>query len=412
MSLSTLDWLILLILSVSLAISIYYLVSLKQAVLQLPRALSVAGGMDNSVDDRPILHPFPQIAVIIPAFNETENIEDCVRSVLASSPLSETFLQVWVVDDQSTDNTLSILQTLQKQLADSRLNVLVGEPRPQQELWTGKNWACYQAAQKARGDWLLFMDADVRLKPRAIEAVVQTAIERQLDLLTCVPEIVCGSLIEWLVQPFMFINVLVSFNFKAVRDPSTTTAYALGPFLLFRQSTYRTIGGHATVASCIAEDVAFARKIKEKGFKLQPILAANLTSLRMYRTWSALWEGWTKVLYVGANYNILLMLLLAFVMLMLYSVPWLGLGLALDRLITGRAIGWVELLLSSSGILLQYNIRSIGSRALGTSTRYWWLQSLSGILIASLAIASVIKAKTGWGWTWRGRSLKEMKKRL
>lgn len=412
MPLSPLVWTTLLILFVSLGISIYYFVSLNRAVQQLPRALPAPFSLNGSWGDRTNPPTCPQIAVIIPAFNETENIEDCVRSVLTSSLLPDTFLQIWVIDDQSTDNTLSILQTLQTQLADPRLNVLVGEPRPQQEIWTGKNWACHQAAQKARGDWLLFMDADVRLKPGAIEAVVQTAIERNLDLLTCVPEIVSGSLVEWLVQPLMFINLLVSFNAKAVRDPNTKIAYALGPFLLFRRLAYCAIGGHAAVGEAVAEDVAFARKIKANGFKLQPALATDLASLRMYRTWAALWEGWTKVLYVGANYNILLMVLLVFVMLMLYTIPWFGCGFALYYLMIDKVIGFLVSLLTGSGILLQYFIRSIGSRVLGTSVRYWWLQSLSGVLIAVLAIASVIKAETGWGWTWRGRSLKASRKKL
>lgn len=405
MTSSYLDWVLLLVLPSSLCISIIYLISLYQAVWQLPRASVAAPAHHRPTTAELADDGLPQVAVIIPAFNETENIEDCVRSVLASSLQSDLTLQIWVVDDQSTDDTLYILQTLQRQLGDPRLHVLVGAPRPAQPIWTGKNWACHQAAQKADGDWLLFIDADVRLKPGAIEAVVQTASDRHLDLLTCIPQIVCGSLIEWLVQPFMFINVLVTFNSKVVRDPTSATAYALGPFLLFRQSAYASIGGHLGVAHRVAEDVALAGNIKRNGFKLQQILGTNLASLRMYRNWSSLWEGWTKVLYVGANCSMPLMVLLAFVMLMIYSVPWLGLGLSVHQLLIGSLLSGVELLLAIAGILVQYTIRRIGSRALGTSSCYWWLQGLSGGLIAVLAIASIIKTETGWGWTWRGRSL-------
>ena len=398
----------LLILLISLMTLLGYLKALSQAVVQLPRINS------SEMPDQLVLPKLktPTVSVIIPAFNEAENIEACVRSVLNSSQLSVEFLEVWVVDDQSTDDTLVILNTLQQNLADPRLKVLCGLQRPEAQIWTGKNWACYQAAQKATGEFLLFIDADVCLKPGAIAAVVQAAIAEQIDLLTCIPAVVCGSLLEWLVQPLIFINVLVAFNSKLVKNPNTKTTYALGPFLLFRNSTYRAIGGHQAIAGEIAEDVAFARKIKHGGFKLKHVLGPNLATLRMYRTSAALWEGWTKVLYVGAQRSLSAMGLLAFVMLAIYCVPWLGLILTLHQLFTaGTPLYGVELGLAGLAIWLQYKVRSIGSAALGTSTQYWWLQSFGGLLIAVMAIVSVIKAETGWGWTWRGRSLRPKKRR-
>ncbi|MBW4662414.1 MAG: glycosyltransferase [Drouetiella hepatica Uher 2000/2452] len=354
---------------------------------------------------------FPVISVIIPAFNEEENIEDCVKSVLISTRLSPELLEVWLIDDQSTDRTLEILQTLQAQESEPRFKIIAGLPRPKDQLWNGKNWACHQGAEQARGDFLLFIDADVRLKPKAVSAVVQTAIDQQLDFLTCIPAIVSGSLIEWLVQPLMFINVLVTFNSKAVKDPRTKTTYALGPFLLFRADAYHTIGGHRAIAAEVAEDVAFARKLKHNGFRMQQILGRNLATLRMYRNWRTLWEGWTKVLYVGADRSVPLMLLLATVMLMIYTVPWLGFMIAIGKVLTHLTLFHLAMTgLTSLAILLQFWVRHWGSQALGTSMKYWWLQGAGGAIIAVLAIASIIKTETGWGWTWRGRKLSAVKK--
>ncbi|UBF30409.1 glycosyltransferase family 2 protein (plasmid) [Kovacikia minuta CCNUW1] len=354
--------------------------------------------------------PLPKISVIIPAFNEEENIEDCVKSVITSTQRSAAQLEVWIIDDQSTDRTPEILQTLQMQLADPRLNLIAGLPRPSDQVWTGKNWACHQGASLAKGEFLLFIDADMRLKPDAISAVVQVAIAHQLDFLTCIPTIVCGSLIEWLVQPLMFINLIVSFNSQAVKNPKAKTSFALGPFLLFRASTYNEIGGHQSVAGQIAEDVAFARKLKHGGFKLQQFIGTDLASLRMYRNWQSLWEGWTKVLYVGAQQNFGLMVLLMIVMILVYTIPWVGLAIATVQVLqNSTAILWAEIGLAGLAIVLQFWIRKLGSQALGTSTKYWWLQSIGGFLIALLAITSVIKAETGWGWTWRGRKLVSVK---
>lgn len=403
MFLNDVDLILLTVLSVSILTLTAYLISLHQAIKQLPKITTHSEGTFSEVE-------LPKISVIIPAFNEEENIADCVQSVVSSTRLSAKQLDVWIVDDQSSDRTPEILQALNIQLADPRLNILTGKPRPTDQFWTGKNWACQQGAERANGDFLLFIDADVRLKPDAISAVVATAIAQQLDFLTSIPTIVCDSLVEWLVQPLMFINLTISLNSKVVKNPKTKTTYALGPFLLFRASTYNAVGMHRAVAGYPAEDVAFARRLKQSGFKLQHYLGANLASLRMYRNWSALWEGWTKILYVGAQRSVMLMLLLIWVMLLIYTIPWIGFVIAIAQVLKHpNLFHFAEMGLTGLAILLQYQVRRQGSRALGTSTKYWWLQSLGGLLIAVLAIASIIKVETGWGWTWRGRKLVSVK---
>jgi cellulose synthase/poly-beta-1,6-N-acetylglucosamine synthase-like glycosyltransferase len=298
--------------------------------------------------------------------------------------------------------------SLKQQFQDPRLKLLQGLPRPTGEVWTGKNWACSQAVTHAKGQFLLFIDADVRLKSGAIAAAIQVAHREKIGLLNCIPQVVCGSVIEWLVQPLIFVSMVISFNQPAVRDPKQDIAYAAGPFMLFDRGAYEHIGGHRAVAHEIAEDVALARAIKQHQFKLRYYLGANLASLRMYTSWTTLWEGWTKVLYVGAWRSVGLMLLLATIMVSLYTVPWFGLGILLAK---GFSLGWtlidsLAIALIGLALSLQYYLRSLAAQALQCPPKYWWLQSLGGLLVAVMAIVSVIKAETGWGWTWRGRSLK------
>lgn len=355
-----------------------------------------------------LLTATPLISVIVPAYNEADNIQACVTSILNSTTLSSEYLEVWVVDDQSTDETWAILTSLRQQFQDSRLNLLQGLSRPTSEVWTGKNWACTQAVAHAKGQFLLFIDADVRLKSGAIAAAVQVTQQQKISLLNCIPQVVCGSVIEWLVQPLIFISMVISFNQPAVRDPKQDMAYAAGPFMLFDRGAYEQIGGHRAVAQEVAEDVALARAIKHHQFKVQYYLGANLASLRMYTSWTSLWEGWTKVLYVGAWRSVGLMLLLAVIMVSLYTVPWFGLGILLTK---GFSIGWnlidsLAIALIALALGLQYYLRSLMVQALQCPPKYWWLQSFGGLLVAVMAIVSIIKAETGWGWTWRGRSLK------
>jgi cellulose synthase/poly-beta-1,6-N-acetylglucosamine synthase-like glycosyltransferase len=140
--------------------------------------------------------------------------------------------EVWLIDDQSTDETWAIAQTLDRQLGDPRLKLLAGAPRPEGEAWVGKNWACTQAATLIKADYMLFLDADMRLKPKAIETAIMAAVQNQADLLSCAPAIVCGHWAEWLIQPLMIGILLAGFPFAAVNDPQDETAFATGQFML------------------------------------------------------------------------------------------------------------------------------------------------------------------------------------
>ena len=398
-------WLLLIVLSSSIIGIAIYSARLRYSVLQASRLHPV-----TNLEFGEFLPPKnPQISVIIPAYNEADNIEDCITSVLNSTKLSADYLEVWVVDDRSTDETLAIAQTLQTNLNDPRLKILAGKQRPQDQIWTGKNWACLQGATQAKGDFLLFIDADVRLKPRAIETVVRVAKQEQIDLLSFMPALVCSSLAEWLVQPLMFNNLLVSYNFAAVNNPKTKNAVAVGPFMLFRSSAYEKVGGHQAVASNVMEDVALSQLIKNSGLKLRYVLGADVAAVRMYSSWSALWEGWTKVVYIGANRNLFLILSWVLLTLLIYPIPWLALVILFGKLL-GNPLGTAEAIaigLALGAILLQYDLRRVGGKVYNCSTRYWWLSGLGGVLLMAIAIGSAIKTETGWGWTWRGRSLKQ-----
>ncbi|MEG3919493.1 glycosyltransferase family 2 protein [Microcoleus sp. T3_A4] len=397
----------------SLIVSRAYTKNLRRSVENAPRTDT------NSARPSPeSAANFPKVSVIVPAYNEAENIRDCAIAILESTPLSVDNLEVLIVDDRSTDDTLAIGQTLQQHLNDPRLKILAGQPRPTNQYWAGKNWACAQAVQIATGDFLLFIDADVRLKPGAIETAIATAETEKIDLFTCMPALVCECLAEWLVQPIMFNHLAVCYDFTAVNDPSKTdSAFAGGPFMLFRRSGYEKIGGHEAVAGEIVEDVELARRIKRAGLKLGLYSGSNLASVRMYRSWSALWEGWTKNLYLGANRSWGLMVYMAAIMFFIYPMPWIGLFIILKQIISVFPLSSSVFSLPSSFFLLpssflviiviwqHYNLRRLGAEISECPTKYWWLGGLGGALVAAMAIGSAIKTETGWGWTWRGRTL-------
>jgi cellulose synthase/poly-beta-1,6-N-acetylglucosamine synthase-like glycosyltransferase len=376
---------------VSLGGLVGYFVRLKQAIAFLPQ-------FSPSLDLNPTT-----VTVIVPAYNEADNIEACVTAILHSTDLNPQQFKLWVVDDQSIDRTWQLLQAF----SDPRLHLLAGTPRPKDQTWQGKNWACVQAAEATASEFLLFIDADVRLEVGAIETILRTMQQQDVDFLNCIPALVCGSLGEWLIQPLIFMNLLLSLGSKAVRDPNSPTAFAAGPMMAFRRSAYAAIGGHRAVAEYVAEDVALARRIKQAGFNTQYWLGARLARLRMYRSWSALWEGWTKVLYVGADRQVSLMAMMGMVMVILYGVPTAGVLVLLNLgLHPAGSLYNLGLLASTMlALAMHYKLRQLIAQALDSQTNYWWLQGIGGILVAVMALVSVVKAETGWGWTWRGRQL-------
>ncbi len=360
--------------------------------------------------------PIPQVLVsidvMIPAYNEASNIESCVRSVLNSSDLSPTQLTVWVVDDQSNDRTWEILTQLALE-GDDRLKILQGSDRPEGEIWMGKNWACAQAMDQATGEYVLFIDADVQLQPGAIETAVSAAMENQWDLLTGWPTIVCGCLGEWIAQPVVASMFSLSFQPKSIEDPKSETMFAVGPFMLFRREAYDRVGGHRALRSEIVEDVELARAIQQAGLSLHFGYLGDLALLRMYRTFGALWEGWTKNWHLGSKRNTQATFYSALIALLAFSLPWFNVGLTTMNLWQARGSGglqvWALGAIEIAAILFlirQYQIRQRLEAVMNLSARYWWLGGLGGWVVAAIAIASWVKTETGWGWTWRGRSLK------
>jgi glycosyltransferase involved in cell wall biosynthesis len=365
--------------------------------------------LGDSINSAPVLsfspiENYPSISVIIPAYNEEINIRDCVQAVLASEYPDN--LKVLIADDQSTDQTRAIAQELADQ--DPRVQLVNVPNRPTDKIWRGKNWACAQAADLATGDYLLFIDADVRLEPRAIAAAVAEAISTKCDLLSCAPQIVCGCFSEWLVQPLIMSAIAIGFDFTAVNDPTDKTAFAAGMFMLFRHDTYTKIGGHTAVAAEPVEDVELARLVKGQGLNLRFMLAIALVKVRMYQSFATLWEGWTKNYYMGSQCNLSGTLYSAFVFLLIFLVPWLGASIGIYELATVPIkTGWelAILLLALVAIALQFNLRKANAEQFQQPLRYWYLGWLGGILITGIAITSIIKTETGWGWTWRGRTL-------
>jgi len=370
--------------------------------LGLQRMFSVAPRLKPGQD---VAAPDTSLTVVIPAFNEAYNIEACVASVLANQPPCRDW-SVVVVDDESSDATVD--NALRAGSAVPHFRLIKAGPRPVNERWVGKNWACSRAVDQVSSEWLLFIDADVRLKPDALKRALAQALDEQADLLSLAPRLSCGCLAEWMVQPIMASLLGLGFPILETNDPASPVAFAAGPFMLFKASTYAQIGGHRALAGEVVEDLALARAIKGGGHRLRYLLGLDAVDLRMYSDLASLWEGWTKNWFLGLDRDPVKALGAALVVVLMFTVPWLLLPASLLLLwlqpLLASAWWWV-LALASLAILQQLLLRLWTRSNFDVPLSYWWLMGAGGLLVGAIGPVSIWRTRTGRGWTWKGRAL-------
>lgn len=230
------------------------------------------------------------ISAIVPARNEEAVIAACIESLAAQPEVGE----IIAVNDQSDDRTPELLRELALRIP--RLKV-VDAPAPPAG-WVGKNHAVWLGAQQAAGEWLLFTDADAELQEGATAKALELAKEHEASLVSFSPEQVLENWYEKALIPFVYVRLAQKFSFEQVNDPESNAAAANGQFLMVRRDAYQAAGGHAAVHGEVLEDVALAKKVKASGARVWFGYSDGLVRVRMYRSFSAMWEGWKKNLFV------------------------------------------------------------------------------------------------------------------
>ncbi len=233
------------------------------------------------------------LSVVVPARNEADCIAACLQSLANQSEsifALGTDWEILLVDDGSTDSTRAIAESI----ARSRPGITLLDPDPLQPGWTGKANACHTAAQRARGQWLLFTDADTVHQPGSLRRALHEAEKHSVGLLSYSPRQLVSGLLQRALMPLVFAELALAYPPAKVSDPALRLAAANGQFMLFHASAYREIGGHAAVRNSILEDVELASLIKRRKLGLRFRTAPEALATRMYRTTSAMIEGWTK----------------------------------------------------------------------------------------------------------------------
>jgi hypothetical protein len=323
----------------------------------------------------------PPVSAIIPARNEEQSIAACVESLLAQM----ADLEVIVADDSSTDGTAAVVGAISQR--DPRLRIIRVPPLPPG--WTGKNHAVAQGAAAAGGEWLLLTDADTIHAPGGLEPVLASAERDGIDMLSLSPEQLAVAWWEKAVIPRIYRELEKLYSFDRINDPAQPDAAANGQYILVRRSVYEALGGHAAWRGEILEDVALAAAAKRAGYCLRFASGTGTVRTRMYRSFGAMWQGWSKNLYLlyGRRPGRVLAAVGAVVILDL-------LPLAFVTTWPAPALLW----LAARHIWFGVRLRRAAARV--RLAAYYLPGSL---LFAAIALNSLLRHSAGLPLAWKGR---------
>lgn len=327
-----------------------------------------------------------RVSALVPARDEAGAIGHCLHTLRAQEGVGG--LEILVLDDRSSDGTAHVVA--HHVAADPRVRLLVGDCEPPAG-WLGKAWACHRLARAASGDVLVFVDADVRLEPRAIAAAVHLLRDAELDLVSPYPRQGADSTAERLVQPLLqwsWLTFLPLRLAESSRHRSLTASN--GQFLVVDATAYHRAGGHAAVRNRVVEDVALCAAVKSSGGRGGVVDGTHLAHCRMYAGWPALRDGYAKSLWSA------------------FGSP--GKAVAVAGLLTavyvgpvvaatfGRRLGWLAYAAAVLGRVL------VGRR---TGARVWpdaFAHPASIVALDGLVARSVIEHRRGT-LRWKGRLL-------
>jgi len=305
--------------------------------------------------------------------NEAANVHEVLDSATKQEGIAE--LKILVLDDQSTDETGDLLAAQN----DPRIQTFRGEDLPQG--WLGKNFASHQIASRSDAEYLVFIDADVRLSPKAIASSIAMMNQLNLDFLSPYPRQIAISWLESLVQPLLQWSWFASVPLRlAERLPRRSMAVANGQFFLVRASAYRKSGGHQEIKSEVLDDIELARLLISKGFRGTVADGSKIAHCRMYSSPKELIAGYAKSQWRAFG-NIAGSALMALILLCSSIIPLIA-GLL------GSPWGWIGFFaIVATRLAVAAKTQSVISSA--------WLHPLS-------ALAWIALIKYSWIQKWRG----------
>ena len=336
----------------------------------------------NRLSDPSLREPLPDaplVSVLVAARNEERAIARCLGSLLGQRyPRYE----IIVADDRSEDATPEILR---EQFPSVRAVRIPSLP----EGCAGKSHALAVAAREARGDWLLFTDADTVHSPLSIQVPLAWALRNGVGALSLLPHPACEGFWEKTVQPIVGIMLFMLFPLPRVNRDRSRTAFANGQYLLIRRDAYARIGGHEAVQSFPLEDIAMAQNAKRAGIRFRLLCGREMFECRMYTSLRKLITGWERIFFLVFSDFIWALPLVAACVAVFDLLPYLA------------APWWPRLALAQ--LILMHLAAERGYAFIGADRRYIFAHPLGCAVAIGILMGAFWKKVSGRGVLWKGR---------
>ncbi len=305
-----------------LVLNIYAVVLLAVAALVFALVLVIRLRLPRAANAPAMNGPWPNVSIIVAAMNEAGTIEPALRSLLA---LDYPGLELIVVDDRSTDATGAILDRMAAEHA-GRITALHVDRLPAG--WLGKCHALHVAAAHARGEWLLFTDADVLFEPSAVRTAVAFASARRADHLVMFPRMLWKGYVEAALLSFFTMVFTIVYRIWMVESRSMRAFVGVGAFNMVRREVYDRFGGHEALRLEIADDLMLGLLVKRHGGRSTAVRAEDQVRVRWREGARDTVRGLERSGFAGIGFNIPMaiatVLLCAFVLLAPYALlPYL-----------------------------------------------------------------------------------------
>ncbi|MGC4031371.1 MAG: glycosyltransferase family 2 protein [Tepidisphaeraceae bacterium] len=269
----------------------------------------------------------PLVSILIPAKDEGPVIADCIRDVLSQD---YPRFEIIAINDRSTDDTGRVLdEVAANAAAPMRVLHIDGLPTG----WLGKCHALSKGVESARGEWVFFVDSDVRLQPEALSKLAAVALARQYDAISILTRIETHTFIERLMLPLLASTWMTVFQGDQTNEESENEkALANGQVFLIRASAYHKVGGHAAVRDRIVEDVELMRLLKKNEFKTRFLTGPHLAATRMHTSLNQMFNGWARIFAGTARGSVWPMVrTIAFLLFCVMSLLPAAIGVALTN---------------------------------------------------------------------------------
>ena len=382
----------------------YWIAGVILALAWFSRVVDAALGMPSVVDiskpewDRnPVASSGnPRVSIIVPARNEENDIEQSLARLLA---LDYDNYEVIAVNDRSTDRTGEIMEGVAAS-GQGRLRVIHQRNLPAG--WLGKTHAMWTATNEAKGDWLLFTDADVSFKPDSLRRALAYAEAERADHVVLFPELIMSRPGEYMMIAFFHTLFLFGHRPWKVADPKAQDYIGVGAFNLIRRSTYEAVGTYKALRMDVLDDMKLGKVVKSGGFAQRNVFGCDLISIRWAQGAMGISDNLTKNFFAVLSFQWWRTILSAFALAFLNLLPFLGVWLAQGWSRLPYAIALASMFLTYVGM----------SKRLRIPPYYFLLHPVSAALCIYTLLRSMFHALWNDGIIWRGTRypLEELRK--